>query len=316
VDLRAAVEALYGEQVNGFYVPEEDRLYVGSEAAGDPARVVDTGDLSPYKRVTAAHELVHALQDGVYDLEGLRDLPVEQSDAALATLSLIEGEATLLERQWTERHQTPQERADAQREAASASSAAFAAAPPYLQASLLFPYDDGVAFVTALLEQGGWPALDRAFAAPPTTTEQILHPDRYLAGETAREVAAAGEPGAGWSPPWTYEFGEFDLLELLAPLGSQRAVSAADGWNGGVVTSWERGDETAVALVVAGDDPGEVAELCTAVGDWYASVAGGEAVEPGLLDGDRDVLALRCTDAEVAVGLAGDPATARRLAGS
>jgi len=316
VDLRAAVEALYGEQVLGLYVPEENRLYVGSEAAADPYRAVDVGDLSPYKRVTAAHELVHALQDGAYDIEGLRDLPVEQSDAALATLSLIEGEATLLQQQWVQRHQSPQEQAVAQREAASGSSAAYAAAPAYLQASLLFPYDAGVTFVEALLDSGGQAALDQAFRSPPTTTEQILHPDRYLAGETAREVAVAGEPGEGWSPPWRYSFGEFDLRELFAPLGSQRALAAADGWNGGVVTSWERGDETAVALVLAGDDPAETEQLCAAVADWYAAVADGAAVEPGLFDGDRDLLALRCTDSEVAVGLAPDAATARRLAGA
>ena len=35
---------------------------------------------------------------------------------------------------------------------------------------------------------GGFPLVDRIYERPPTTTAQILHPAKYLAGETARPV--------------------------------------------------------------------------------------------------------------------------------
>jgi len=38
-------------------------------------------------------------------------------------------------------------------------------------------------FVAALKRSGGWPLVNRAYRSPPTTSEQVLHPEKYLAGE-------------------------------------------------------------------------------------------------------------------------------------
>lgn len=314
-DLREAIEALYREQVLGLYDPEEDILYIGSDAA-DSGTPVGENDLSPYKQVTAAHEINHALQDGAYDLEGIRDLATEESDDALALLSLIEGDAVVVQQTWASRFQTAEERADAQREGSQGSSSALADAPPYLRESLIFPYTFGVDFVAALLQQGGFAAVDAAFRAPPTTTEHILHPDRYLAGEGEVEVAVPPAPGPEWSAPHAYDFGEFDLRQLYLPLGSDTALRAADGWAGGRVVEYERGPDTAVGLVMAGDDPAQTAEICDGVAPWWGAVAGGTpSGQPGVLRGDRDVLAFRCTADRVLLGIAPDEVVARMLAG-
>jgi len=58
-DLGALRETILRQGVAGVYVPAEDVLYVASSAA----------DLTASSEVTAAHEVVHALQDRAFDLE-------------------------------------------------------------------------------------------------------------------------------------------------------------------------------------------------------------------------------------------------------
>src|SRR6201999_3921871 len=71
-------------------------------------------------------------------------------------------------------------------------------APEYFAQQLLFPYTEGLSFVCALESEGGWAAVDGAYADPPTTTAQILFPERYTAGEGAVDVPDPQAPdGAG-----------------------------------------------------------------------------------------------------------------------
>src|SRR5262249_58162300 len=57
----------------------------------------------------------------------------------------------------------------------------YAQAPLILRQQLLFPYVHGLAFVKAALAQGGWPGLQRVYQHPPVSTQQIMHPEKYLA---------------------------------------------------------------------------------------------------------------------------------------
>ena len=306
LDLAEVLQALYREQILGVYVPEEGTLYVRH----------GPDDLTAAGALTAVHEITHALQDQHYDLETLRERVEDDADAALAVLSLIEGDAVLTQGAWSQAHQTDAERERAAVEGRSSSSDALARTPTYLQNSLFFPYSDGVSFVAALHREGGYAAVDRAFTDPPSTSEHILHPDRYLAGEGSDDVRVGVRPGGGYEASTDYEFGEFDVAELFAPLGASTASGAADGWAGGEVRSWTRGDATATALALTFDDEQEAGEACDLVAAWYRTVADGADAGDGLLRGDRDVMAYRCDGRRVQIGLAAEPDTARRLAGA
>ena len=48
-----------------------------------------------------------------------------------------------------------------------AAQAQLDAAPPFIKDALLFPYLQGVTFVSAIWAQGGWPAVDRVFSRLP-----------------------------------------------------------------------------------------------------------------------------------------------------
>src|ERR1035438_5397005 len=59
----------------------------------------------------------------------------------------------------------------------------FAGAPPYVRRQWLFPYVDGFRLVASVYRAGGFPLVNRMFARPPISTEQVLWPAAYIAGE-------------------------------------------------------------------------------------------------------------------------------------
>jgi hypothetical protein len=302
-DLLQVIEDLYREQIVGLYVPEDKTLYVRGASA----------ELSPFERYTAAHEVVHALQDQTFGLEDLRDIPDEESDRALAVLALVEGDAVITQQLWALEHQTTADRDRVRAAALATGGEALARAPRYIREALAFPYREGAAFAQALHEQGGFAALDAAYADPPTSTAQIYHPKRYFDRRGPVPVTVSETPGAGWEAPRNYELGEFDLRELMQPLGSATATAVGTGWAGGRVRAWQRGADIAAAVGFVFDTPQDADEACSAVPRWFSVVADSHVTEPGLMTGDGDWMSWSCTDAEVRFGIAPDRETATAL---
>jgi hypothetical protein len=114
--------------------------------------------------------------------------------------------------------------------------------PPFFVKEMLFPYVGGTAWIQAKKKVGGWPAVDAAYARPPRTTSEILHPNR--AG-TARVVLDPGDrPSAASVPPGMrllYEdtFGEWMLGELLERAGAANAAALAAEWQDDRVVFFE-----------------------------------------------------------------------------
>lgn len=300
VDLGQIVEALYREQILGLYVPEESTLYVRHRGADSPAQ-----------RMTTAHEITHALQDQAFGLVKLQKAAEEDDDAALAVLSLIEGDAVLTQQLWAQEHLSAEELAEAAGE--SAGSDTLDQAPDYLRESLFFPYAQGGLFVAELYRAGGFEAVDAAFENPPTSSEQILHPERYRDGDKPVDVAVRARPGPGWKAASTYQFGEFDLDQMLQPLGGETAATAAEGWGGGAIRSWSRAGETAVASRLVFDTGEDADQVCDALPQWYATVADGQSTGSGSASGDSDHFAFRCSGDTVDFALAPTSQTARKL---
>ena len=259
--LAALTEDLLGEQVAGFYVPERDALYVVSRS----------GALAAAEKVTFAHEFDHALQDQAFDLEPLTADAETEGDRALARLALIEGDATLVMSYWAQEHLGLLDLIQLLSESFGPGQASLDAVPSFLRDSLLFPYERGLEFVLGIQMQGGWEAVNAAYAAPPDSTEQILHPEKYAAREAALEVEIpANLPsriGPGWTMTLIDTLGEFQIGAWLAARGAPRAeaLSAAAGWGGdrvAVLTGPE--GRWLVALVTRWDNDAEAAEFAAA----------------------------------------------------
>ncbi len=95
-------------------------------------------------------------------------------------------------------------------------------------------------------------AVNQAFDHPPLSTEQVMHPDKYLNGEVPRRSmlpVMAGPLGPGWLK--TDTLGVLYLRMLIEQYAdSEEAVVAAAGWGGDIVELLE--DEAGrLSLVLA-----------------------------------------------------------------
>jgi hypothetical protein len=252
-DLQAVQLDLLGDQVLGYYDPDTKALAV----------VQRGGTFGPLQRVTLAHEYTHALQDQHFGLDALGTDDLSDGDRAVARIALQEGDATLLTQQWVVANLSFEEILEITKEALDPDQAAvLARVPPLISRQLEFPYADGLAFATALFERGGWAAVDAAFASPPDSTEQVIHPEKYLSHEAPLEVSAplaATDLGKGWTAGWSDTIGELGIGVWLQPTaGLQAANEAAAGWAGDRVVLLE-GPEGAwlVAWQTAWDTPAD-----------------------------------------------------------
>jgi hypothetical protein len=244
-----SLEDLYLElletQVLGFYDDEAETLYVVSR----------DGVISALERFTMSHEIDHALQDQAFDLSEVVPDPTNEGDAAIAALSLVEGDASLLMVQWATEHLTPAELLEVvEASTDDEQTALLESMPAILSGTLQFPYIAGLELVMAPQAQGGWSAIDAMFERPPASTEQVLHPEKYEASEDPVDVELPDGliegMGAGWTLGLEDTFGEYQIGIWLQDSGNPDATAAlaAAGW-GGDRMAYLTGPDGADALV-------------------------------------------------------------------
>ena len=263
-NLQALLRRAVPSQIAGFYDPQTGELVVLSDAR----RALDG-----LERVTLAHELVHALADQTLEFPSYLEAhwpPEGREDAVAAGLALIEGDAMLVTDAYAVEHLSV-------RDALSA-GAAFAASdqaeqlPYYLRASMLFPYEQGLPFVCRVFSRGGWRAVDRAYRRPPTSTAQVLFPERYFRRERPVDPPDPPFPGRGWKRLDRAAFGAADLLWLFEAPGGKpsRALPSARrraaAWAGGELSVWARGKKTTVTLTLA--ERRGAPDLCGSLRRW------------------------------------------------
>jgi hypothetical protein len=243
---------LMSEQVAGFYDPLNDEMLVVFD--GNPG-------LTEY---FYSHEVIHALQDAHLDPDDLMEnLTALNDDQTLATIALYEGDAVAGSTAYLERH--PALTGALLREVGRDSSV-MDEAPASVTIALLFPYISGAAFVDHLRTEGGWDAVDAAYADMPTSTEEILHPLKYLERDEPSRIALPDLTtalGADWQVVDEDTLGELQIAVLLADLNPgdgfngitgdlslpEAARNAAAGWDGDRFALWEDGDGKREALV-------------------------------------------------------------------
>jgi len=263
-DLFEIVLAVQREQVAGYYDTKKKVLVVGG----------DIKNPTPLDQVLLAHEYVHSLTDQRFDLERFDKLvDAGKDDEATAFLSLIEGDATVMMFQYAAEYLTPSQQQDVQNEAAGVPSDKLLAAPNIIRQSLLFPYQKGQEFVAALIANGGTAAIDKAYRDPPASTEQILHPSKYLSrrdeptGVDVPDLARA--MGAGWSALPSGGIGELDVQLLVDQfLSSGDSRDAAAGWDGGRYAAADSVKGAVVAIETVWDSVAEAREAASILERW------------------------------------------------
>ncbi len=247
-----------------FMMSENDSLYQaaadwtaswGAATLGNEIYVIkenfDPWDL-PRAEATFVHELTHVWQP---DLVYSTTFDIEKAHAALA-----EGDASYMGDYYLNNYVNQ----------VNPSSLVVSGVPVYLidipKLSALnpipstinslnwFPYIQGKTFVTALIENGGWARLNLAYeqAYAPSTTEQILHPEKYFVNETSKLVYAPVLSDDTWTRIKTVRgqnsdsYGEYFIQIMLGNWikdNSQEVQVGAAGWAGDNFTFYEKGDD-------------------------------------------------------------------------
>ena len=244
LDLGKLLLDLYTEQIVGFYDPQTDSLYV--VAGADPLQV----------RLIVAHELVHALQAQYVPLDSILGARGD-NDRQLAAQAVMEGQgiiaslAALMPDQdfnelpdfWQQYRQSVREQQDLM--------PIFSTAPLLLKEVLIFPYLGGADFVR-------WFGRTYPDTVPfgrrlPSSTEQILEPDRYREGDAPVSLRFASTDGLVYQDG----LGQFETRVLVTEVtGSEStAAAAATGWGGDRYGVFEVGETHALVWWTVWDNP-------------------------------------------------------------
>src|SRR4051794_20602573 len=257
-DLVTLERQLLEAGVVGFYDPKTGEL------------VVRGTDPTPYVRQVIAHELTHALDDQHFGLDRPQ-LDNPDDETGFGFTALVEGNARRIEDAYSATL-SPQEQADSFDEQLKLldKSPSLFTLPPILITLINEPYEQGPALVERVLDVGGQARLDASFAAPPTTSEQVLDPDVYVRGEGAVPVPTPTPDGALSNKG---AIGALLLRELLSSGNvSGRAVDAAvGGWGGDAYVTWHDDQgRSCIKATLVGDTPTDTEEIALALDAWKA----------------------------------------------
>lgn len=275
LDVEDMLVRVLGEQIVGYYDPDRSLMVVRDDVAVQLGRTGLDRELGEAEMVIV-HELVHALQDQRLELG--ENFDVERSiDGDNAFASLVEGDATLAMighmagRAGQPLHALTRNAALLRTLVRSNPQAVageeIERAPPIVRVPLVSRYLDGMVFCATLHGQRGWLAVDDAHRRPPESTEQVLHPERYLAGDTPIAITLPALPGlaaAGLTPHDEDTLGELEMGIWFAQSrtdGAQRDHRAAEGWGGDRLRVYrDETGRTSVVWFTLWDDESEARE--------------------------------------------------------
>lgn len=234
VDLLEAAFESQMSQMMGYYTPEDKSLVIIAESV----------NMFANEEMTFAHEYTHALQDHHFDLSRIFNTNLS-GDALLAARSLPEGDARLVEDLFTLENIT-QDQLDysVYRYLFNEQPAKLDGVSPALGIFTFFPYTAGEYFSIYLYISGGftWDMVNRAYANPPLSTEQVMHPEKYLAGEKPVAVKipdCTDALGIEWREVDRDVLGEAGFLVwLIDQVEPDTAIDGAAGWDGDTYSLW------------------------------------------------------------------------------
>lgn len=264
LDLKQYLGRFFADQVGGYYDPRTGAFYIV-----DDSILGDEDDPGRHDFVIA-HELVHALQDQHFDLESMQEALRDQNDRLMALTAVIEGDAMVsgldhvvwraglplstvspIGRKASWLFTAAARRVVEQGDQPTAES--LREAPEVIAASMVFPYVEGTRLATAVRAEFGREGLDALFRDPPESTEQLLHPERYLDRRDRPVAIELPPPPSGWTARAEGTLGMLDVQILLRERLRGIARRGAEGWDGDRWVIWERGEERALGWVSVWD---------------------------------------------------------------
>ncbi len=270
VDVVKMLEQAATTQAAAYYDPATKKFFV--VMAPDNDMMFDT---------ISAHELTHAVQDAHFDLAAFMPTTLDD-DASFARRFLVEGDATfamivyaasdatggkrlegamlnvmktqiarMADMTIAEFGSTMKQQADAlvgDDAALKRSMESVGELPPLIIKPMIDSYMKGAVVAMTAYEQGGWKAVDALYKAPPTSSEQVLHPAEKLVGrrEEPKKVALPALPKGVelannvWGElQWSIYFEQWGVKDR----------DAAPGWGGDRYAVIKRDDGSTIAFI-------------------------------------------------------------------
>jgi hypothetical protein len=149
------------------------------------------------------------------------------------------------------------------------STPSFPDLPPALVEENFFPYYAGAALIARVLEQHGWAGVDTLYAAPPLSTEQLLHPEKYFTEPDPPTHVEIGGVAALFPADWqeleNNVLGELMIRVLFEQfLPKEDARIAAAGWDGDRFIAYGHGAAAAFVWTSVWDSDGDAEEFLAA----------------------------------------------------
>ncbi len=317
-DLRELFSDFISAGAGGYYIPETKVFSLVRGFKEDASRPI------------VFHELIHAVEDQYYDFHASQKKfgDADMGDHSAAIQALVEGSARYYEDLFVDGEpglRMKYFKAASEAEMSSETAGKMAEMPPVILIGMvLYPYGNGSDFLKevlpALEAKGTKDAIGAVYAAPPLSTEQILHPQKYLSSDLPREVrlpdleAVLGE---GWARVSRGTMGEFGTglavsavllpYNLQSQIGSMMKMPAkmpktkeeraklaatpvvqfrgetaksAEGWDGDRYALYGKGDRLTLAWVSAWDTPEDASEFASTWGKVVAKRYGTVKEEP------------------------------------
>ena len=238
--------------------------------------ITDDPDSIELDEVNLAHELTHALQDQQFELESVFEQPT--SDRFASSLAVVEGDATLVQNQYTQNCQADQ----AGTWVGSCISGSDGQAPDSPPPSWGLTLERLAAYNAPLVEEtynsSGWDGVNSLFEGYPRSTVETMYPDRY--GEFEPTLPTVADRSNGAWDRITLENRSDDVLGqhtltaiLMAPVyetnGTTQIIDpdqflvgpagtevdyghpATDGWRGDRLYGYTDGSDTAGVWALA-----------------------------------------------------------------
>lgn len=257
------VTDLLASGVVGFYDPETAELAVRGT------------DLTPYVASTVVHELVHALDDQLHDLDRPEwdELTIDESNAVT---SVIEGDARRVEAEWIATLDDVERNEYARGEAAAAGDAEYGDFPDWLVQLLVAPYELGEVLVSGMDSEAD---VDALFENPPESTEQVMDPQAFATDEQPVPVPVPVPPADGV----LVDEGTLGALVLYLmvfdAVGVAEAASLSSGWGGDAYVVYEEGDRVCITLDVVGDSASDTQSVTSSLRAFAAASGADASVE-------------------------------------
>ncbi|MFQ5998542.1 MAG: Hvo_1808 family surface protein, partial [Candidatus Bathyarchaeia archaeon] len=229
---RELTKAFYSGAILGFYdsVLDEMVLVLSNREQG-----VDESIL--------AHELNHALTDQYFPR--IYRFNSDLTDKGLAVQAVIEGDAVRTEDLYVQRCSS-----GIYTDCSSTVATGSISVTPPLGFRLLvfFPYSEGPPMIREIQALGGIEGLDSLYSTFPQSTEQIIHPQKYLS-DTPRNLEVSDTSDELWTVLGDDILGEAGIYAMfrnkgvVSPIGAGYISTPSEGWDGDLLRIYKKGGE-------------------------------------------------------------------------